>query len=203
MTTLTKQSILQRPGWSQTIVQKLLGEPDERKSRGSRYAPLCLYSLERVEQAEASQPFAAVQAKREAASARALAAEEKKRAELLAAIDEMPIRVQIVENPQKRAIESYNRRQMDLGRYENSNASDTSDPAFLRRITVNYIRHELTEYDAHLDSTFGLIGTDVANARIRVRVLIAIAAAYPDLRDESLNQMRPLNHRAESNGGWS
>lgn len=187
--TITKQSVLQRPGWSAAILKKLLGEPDERKERGSRYAPLCLYAVERVVAAEASPDFAAAQAKREAASARSRAVAERKRNELLDRIDAMPIIVRVVKNPEARAIESYNQRQIDIGRYENANASKNSDPAFLRRITVNYIRHELTEYDANLDSTFGQIGTDAANARIRNRVLLAIAEAYPALREEALNQM--------------
>ena len=187
--TITKQSVLQRPGWSAAILKKLLGEPDERKERGSRYAPLCLYAVERVVAAEASPDFAAAQAKREAASARSRAVAERKRNELLERIDAMPIRVLVVNDPEARAIESYNQRQLEIGRYENADASKDSDYAFLRRITVNYIRHELTEYDAHLDSTVGQIGTDAANERIRNRVLAAIAEAYPALREEALNQM--------------
>lgn len=191
--TITKQSVLQRPGWSAAILKKLLGDPDERKERGSRYAPLCLYAVERVVAAEASPDFAAAQAKREAASARSRAVAERKRNELLDRIDAMPIIVRVVKNPTARAIESYNQRQIDRqiyrDRYESYTASKNSDPAFLRRITVNYIRHELTEYDAHLDSTFGQIGTDAANERIRNRVLAAIAEAYPALREEALNQM--------------
>ena len=187
--TMTKQSVLQRPGWSAAILKKLLGEPDERKERGSRYAPLCLFGVKRVEAAEASPDFAAAQAKREAASARSRAVAERKRNELLDRIDAMPISVHVVKNPTARAIESYNQRQIDIGRYENANASKNSDPDFLERITVNYIRHELTEYDANLDSTFGQIGTDAANARIRNRVLLAIADAYPHLRAEAIGQM--------------
>jgi hypothetical protein len=42
-----------------------------------------------------------------------------------------------------------------------------SDPAFLERITVNFIRHELTEYDESLQEVAGRMGVDEAMALMR------------------------------------
>jgi len=59
---------------------------------------------------------------------------------------------------------------------------------FLHRITVNYLRHELTGYEAVLGSLRGLIGRAEASQLIRGRILAAIAEAYPWLAGECRRQ---------------
>src|SRR3989441_4198659 len=58
-------------------------------------------------------------------------------------------------------------------------ASHKSDAAFLTRIAVNFIRHELTEYDHALADVAGKTGITKAVDGIRQKVYSAIAAAYP------------------------
>ena len=59
-------------------------------------------------------------------------------------------------------------------------ATEQSDPAFLERITVNYIRHQLTSYDTHLEQAAGQIGVHQAGKVIRRRIYDAIARGeYP------------------------
>ncbi len=82
------------------------------------------------------------------------------------------------------AIDHYNAR--SNGNYVG--ASRDSDPDFLERIQVNFLRHELTNYDWHLGQLKGYTGVEEARGRVRERVLDAIAEAYPDLASECSRQ---------------
>ena len=183
---LTRTALLERTGWTTTLVNRLLGEPDRRKKVFGRTVPLALYSVTRVEQAEAGADFVQAQAgiaKRKDAAAKAVAT---KTAKLMAAIEAMPITVEQLglAKARRQAIDSYNRR--SLG---DAFASHASDPAFLDRITVNFIRHELTEYDVALWEVAGKTGIACAVAEIRRRVYSAIAQAYPALSEECERQI--------------
>jgi len=68
-------------------------------------------------------------------------------------------------------------------------ASEQSDPADLSRITVNYIRHNLTEYDTHLEELVGQVGVSKAGRVIRCRVYAQIATRYPEYAEERKRQM--------------
>src|SRR2546422_10912983 len=67
-------------------------------------------------------------------------------------------------------------------------ASHKSDAAFLTRIAVNFIRHELTEYDYALADVAGKIGITKAVDGIRQKVYSAIARAYPGFATECERQ---------------
>jgi len=182
----TKTALLQRPGWTATLVSRLLGEPDRRKKVFGYTTPLALYSIARIEQAEAGAEFAQAQAgvaKRKEAAAKAV---ETKIAKLMVAIEAMPISVErlSLDRVKKQAIDSYNMRNRG-----ESFASKDDDPAFLDRITVNFIRHELTQYDSALWAIVGKTGISRAVAEIRRRVYSAIAQAYPYLKAECERQI--------------
>ena len=185
-THLTKSALLGRPGWTATLVIRLLGEPDQRKKVFGRTVPLALYAVARIEQAEIGSEFAQAQAsiaKRKIAAAKAAAT---KTAKLMAAIEAMRVSVARLSPAEVRrqAIESYNLRSRG-----DSFASNADDPAFLERITVNFIRHELTEYDASLWEVAGKTGIARAVAEILRRVYSAIAQVYPSLSAECERQI--------------
>ena len=183
---LTKTAVSERPGWSLTLVAKLLGEPDQRKKVYGRSIPLALYAVRRVEQAEGSMEFSAAQfslAKRKIAADLAVAT---KKARLLEAIRAMPITVERwgLARVRSKAIDSYNSRN---DRYSLVTPHDA--PAFLDRITVNFIRHELTQYDLALWEVTGKTGICEAVMEIRKRVYGAIKEIYPDLSWECERQL--------------
>lgn len=186
LTHLTKSALLERAGWTATLVGRLLGEPDQRKKVFGRSVPLALYAVARIEQAEIGAEFAQAQAfiaNRKIAAAKALAT---KTAKLMAAIEAMRVSVARLSPAEVRrqAIESYN-----LHSRGDSFASNADDPAFLERITVNFIRHELSEYDVSLWEVAGKTGIARAVAEIRRRVYSAIAQAYPSLSAECERQI--------------
>lgn len=184
--TLTQSQILERPGWTRTLVKRILGEPDLIKPRFGG-GTINLYQRERVEAAEASEAFLSQQdavAKRKAAARRVV---EKKTAALLADVDRMSVRVTRIplEDVRRRAIKAYNDRHWG----SDMPAGMHSDSEFLDRITVNYIRHKLTRYDQALGKTAGKVGVHQAVDAIREKVYAAIAEAYPDLAEESRRQL--------------
>jgi hypothetical protein len=68
----------------------------------------------------------------------------------------------------------------------------------LDRITVNFIRHELTDYDALVAEVLrGGEGQDGVD-RLRHAVLVTIEETYPQLAGECERQMRMVGHRVGS-----
>jgi hypothetical protein len=87
-------------------------------------------------------------------------------------------------NPQQAAIDAYNKWHLDgctcPGWHESglcgkrANASDS--PEFLRRVTVNYLRHNLTGYDRAYKRLAGRVGHKDAHEILRAEVNAAIKA---------------------------
>ncbi|NBT26652.1 MAG: hypothetical protein EBT09_08900 [Actinobacteria bacterium] len=167
---ITKTVLLARSGWSGTLVTRLLGDADQLKKIKKSSITIESYELERIQLAEASQEF------RVAQSGLAKRKEASKIERLLDAIEAMPITVTTLTTTQvvANAIRYYNSRQenrvLDRDDYTPKYANPDSDSLFLERITVNYIRHELSQYD-------------------RVRVYALIAATYPQFADECDRQL--------------
>lgn len=183
---ITQSGILLRNGWSKSVVVNLLGEPDLRKKIYGRSAPACLYCLDRVIAAESTPAFIDgkdILAKRKAAGVKAVKTKIDK---LMSDIAKMSVVVQPV-NPrrlQQMAIDAYN----DWNVLRDP-ASANSDEMFLQRICVNFIRHNLTEYDQALWAIAGKTGKDLAVTAIRQKVFSAIATVYPKFKDECFRQM--------------
>jgi len=72
--------------------------------------------------------------------------------------------------------------------YEPKLIKTTPSRAFLDRITVNYIRHNLTEYDERLCEEKGKVGRYHFYGRYKAGVLDAIAKAYPQYAAECERQ---------------
>ncbi len=127
-------------------------------------------------------------ARARSASSRATA--DHRRDELLARVQAEPVPVPELPLPdvQRAAIKSYNARVANRGDGGGGGASEDSDPDFLDRVTVNYLRHELSGYEARLTGLFGQVGRAEATTVVREQVYGAIADTYPDLAMECVRQ---------------
>lgn len=181
---------LRERGWTKSLITRFLGEPDKVVSNSHhRSGPkIKLWSLERVEQAEKLATFQAQREKAAKRSAAAAAAASSRRTQLLESITKMVVKVEPLESSTRleRAIEHYNDAQLftDYSR----RADKDSDPEFLQRIQVNFIRHRLTSYDEELDKVAGQLGAPDARNAIRDKIYDAIAEAYPELEEECERQ---------------
>ena len=188
---LTKSSVKER-GWTEGLIARFLLHPDQTKQNPHYKSgpPMKLYRLDRVEEAEASPIFqdaAAGLARRRQGAKKAVAT---KRAKTEAYFDRVRISVPRLseEKLTKRACDHYNA--MQLGRSDMEwYASERSDPEFLERISVNYLRHEMSSYEYHLARVAGQVGAEDAYWRIKEKMLDAITEAYPQLAAECRRQM--------------
>lgn len=186
---INMKALLER-GWTRTGIKKFLGEPyviEERKWP-QRYC-VNWYLKAVVVKVKATPAFRKFQRKKAARSRAAQKGVDTKYEKTMAFIDDLDIQVPQWdrENLVRRACESYNG--LASGRDADfASASIDSDPAFLDRITVNYIRHCLTNYEAALYARFGKVGVDDAADMIRSMINSAIARTYPYLARECKRQ---------------
>lgn len=190
MGNITFSNLISERGWTKGLIGKILGKEDisKRNPRYKNASPMKLYNLGRVIAAEQSelylQEIEKIARKRESAQK----ANDIKLAKTIAIIDGANIKVRVLdrENVVTQACIHYNDKDRDNPDCEC--ASKHSDPIFLNRICVNYLRHELTTYDDIIDSIKGHVGKDKAYALLKAKVLDVIAAAYPWLSDECESQ---------------
>lgn len=193
---------LKKRGWTDSMIRDHLGSCDSTRPNPhyTSAAPMRLYLMERVEAVEQSEAWAALQEKSQRRQQGAEKAVQTKRMKLLAALETLQIAVpQIPEHElKKQACKHYNQRKeewddwiYDTGRTPEkwTRATIQSDPAFLQRITVNYLRHALTHYEDELEKIAGKVGVRDAYIEINRKCYTAIADTYPYLADECTRQL--------------
>ncbi len=77
-----------------------------------------------------------------------------------------------------------------------------SDPECLHRISRNYIRHNLTDYEDRLHQLFGKVGTEQAYARLKKRINRAISKVYGFSRIFFMSNKKTQIPKAVSEGDW-
>ena len=178
---------LKARGWTQALIT-LLGEPDvvRRNSHYAKSAPMRLYDTAGVASFEVSSEFLAAKAKAARRQCGAKTAVQTKRAALTQRVLEMHVSVETrPEHWVRRAtIEAYNERHWD-----GDGAAEDAPVEFLERITVNFIRHNLTAYDRALEEVAGRVGIASAVQAIRAKIYSAIGESYPALADECSRQL--------------
>jgi len=195
---ISKSGLIKERGWTQTIITSLAGNPDKLVDNPhyKKAAPMCLYDLDRIEKIEATEVFKSQIKKSEGRKISAKKAVGTKCDSLFRIVAAWNIAVPDIplEKVYRRAIKSFNQWQYDKQwRYESydgsgEQASINSDPAFLARIAVNYIRHELTGYDQQLECLFGKTGKAGGYMILNHKIYHAIADKWPALREESERQ---------------
>lgn len=181
---------LRERGWTDAMVRDFLGEPDTTRPN-PRYrtgAPMKLYLAERAAVAEASTEWAdrAARAAQRRAAGAAAAGQRRAETEALARrlADDLVNSVEIPSRPQQAAIEAYNRWHLagctcpgwrEIG-FCGKRADASNSPEFLRRITVSFVRHQLTAYDRACSLLAGRVGRQDAREILRAEVDAAIEA---------------------------
>ncbi len=188
---------LKERGWTEALIKQFLGEPDVLKPNPyyRKAAPMQLYSPARIEQAESQEAWQQAKARASVRSQASKMMAARKATELVERAEQMRITVQRLprETVMEEAIASYNAFHWEIAWRHGDiwePATEQSDPAFLERITVNYIRHHLTSYDTHLEQVAGQSGVRQAGKLIRRRMYDEIARAYPGYAGECQRQMQ-------------
>lgn len=192
---ITRAGLKER-GWTDGAISRFVADCDQisPNPRSENAAPLKLYLLTRIEDIEQSnefKEFALASDKRKAAAAKAA---ETKKQKILAEIKgwEIVVIPEALDKVRCDAIDAYNGHQGWICEYkfrEIRFATKDSDPNFLDRITVNYLRHQLSDYGDRLHQFLGPNGEDEAFKALRDKILLAIAERYPDLATECRRQV--------------
>ncbi len=183
------RSQLRERGWTEAAIRDFAGEPDEILPNPfyRSGAPMQLYDLKRIKRKERTKGFRAWQEKSKARRAAAQGVADRKREETLQKVETLEIKVVKYAGGRllRKSIEHYNnRRRWD----DESFASEDDSPEFLQRIQVNYIRHQLTNYDREIEALFKRIGKQDAITALRLRIYTQIGKVYPRLREEADRQ---------------
>lgn len=193
---------LSERGWTPAMVRDLLGEADDSRPNPfyASGADMRLWLRERTHQAERTEEWARRRTMADRRSAASKRAANAKRANLLEKVEQVQVQVPALDEDElrRRAITSFNRRAQEQaetrsrrgGWYGPEPVDENSDPQFLERITVNYVRHELTRYDQMWSDLAGQVGREQAHRLLRGRVLDEIARVYPALAGECERQKR-------------
>lgn len=180
---LTRPQLKDR-GWSDGEIGKFLDAPDVTKPNPYYRdgPPMRLWSVARVAATEASEDYRAFHFKTQNRRRARIGLANVQRARTIELVTTVKVRVTVL--PDAAVIEAALRSHNARGR----KATPDSPPEFLQRIAVNYVRRNLTRYDATLDRLFGRAGRAAAYEVLRPRVLTAIAQAYPTFGGECRRQ---------------
>jgi hypothetical protein len=142
---------LKARGWTETLIRDYLGAPDSSclNPYYRSAAPMRLYARARVEAVEASPAWSTLQeqvARRKAAAAKAV---ETKTQRLWDDLLELEITVPVMPLAEltEQACVHYHDQQSVRERWDAQEATPASNPSFLERISVNYLRHRLSSYE--------------------------------------------------------
>ena len=183
---------LKARGWTNALIRDLLGAHDQTRINPHHRngPPMRLYEVGRIENVEGSAAWAARTEATQRRKEGAAQAVETKRTRLQAHLDAVEINLPMIgaDDLLWLPCHHYNQRQFDRGNFDGWDATPVSDPAFLQRISVNFLRHAMSDYDAELVNIFGSVGVGEGYQEINRKAFAAIGAAYPILTAECQRQ---------------
>jgi hypothetical protein len=181
-------SKLKERGWTDALIRKLLGMPDDYAANfvypGG--APVRLYRLDRVVEIEASIEFREAKeksTKRQAASVKAMDTKRETALKWLAALDGPKLPPAPRAEITRLAVNWFNEAHAwrgDCQRWFTGNESEN----YLAAIVVDYVIHQLHDYETKLQRAIGKVPHADDLAIIRAKILDAIGAAFPWLASE-------------------
>jgi len=180
---ITKSELKTKRGWTDAGIKKFLSPPDQLKVNPTyrKAAPMQLFDLSRVQDIEQIFDYLDWQIKSQKRKEGAQKSVKTKKQKLFDIFEHWKPIIPLLafDSLKNQAIKHYN----GLSEF-NSYADLKSDPLFLNRIMVNYIRHDLTNYDDLLNSMGGKVGKNETIDMVREQVYNAIGEKYPILKDE-------------------
>lgn len=176
---ITKTELIQR--WSKKLVEAFFPKCslERRNPRYKRASPMQLYDLKEVEKIERRKTFkeASEKASRKKAVAQKVADCKRQRLIELARTISINLPDMDKDSAIKLACHHYNQRNQ-MACHDYTEATPSSDEAFLKRITTNFLRHQCTRYDTELGNFFGKVGVQEAHKILKERINRAIAEKY-------------------------
>jgi hypothetical protein len=204
-TEFMSKSTLKNRGWTDKSIESFLKNAD--KTANNPYyksaSTMKLYLTSRVLATEKSKEYITFQTISNQRKAASVKAAQTKKKQLLQRINACKIELEQRSPLEVRqdAIIAYNdfKEQMLWEReHEYTPATENSDAEFLNRITVNYLRHSLSNYDDQLGDIFGRVGVGDAYTILNEKIYAKIAETYPHLREETEKQLKRKLHNNDA-----
>jgi hypothetical protein len=187
---ITKTDLISIRKWSDRLIKKYMPVPDEIRNNPhyGRASEMKLYKISRVESIEKNEQFLIDFEKTTLRRKSSLKMVETKKDNLLIQISELPISVEIIPRYEliPLVIDAYN----DRNYYKDYLTLRDLDQSTLERLTVNYIRHNLTEYEDHLYTIGDQVGKKEGARLLKEITNNCIGESYPDLTRECALQLR-------------
>jgi hypothetical protein len=187
---ITKTDLISKRKWTDRLIKKYMPVPDEIRNNPyyGQASTMKLYKISRVEAIEKNEQFLIDFQKtmlRRKSSEKMVAT---KKDNLLIQISEFPISVEIIPRYEliPLVIDDYNNRNY----YKDYLTLRDLDQSTLERLTVNYIRHQLTEYEYHLHTIGDQVGKKEGARLLKEITHNCIGESYPDLTRECALQLR-------------
>lgn len=194
---ITQSAILER-GWTKSLINRFLPEPVLKKNpKYACAAPMKLWEEEKVIEVERTDAFIAALTKLEKRRESAILVAHRKRAALVDAMveaaDEVEIEMLDDETLRRAALESqraWYEYQDDLcGNGWSYHDVENACEDVINRWVVNYIRHNLIDYDEKLRDIKGKIGVSIGYSTYKNLILKRIAQVYPKYAKECYRQI--------------
>ena len=195
---LISQTTVLSMGFTKSMIDKLLPEPIlKRNPRYASSSPMKLWKEDDVKAIMETDEFkvmAAKSAARKQASAKAVETKRQK-AELLTdeLIKSIKVRRWSMAVLERKTLDDKELWNLEHGNYD----MPMPDAKTLERWMVNFIRHNLCEYDDSLEELFGLVGKDELYQRLKSETLTRIAEVYPELEVECKRQAQWMECKKE------
>ena len=187
---ITKTDLISVRKWTERLIKKYMPVPDEIRNNPhyGRASEMKLYKISRVESIEKNEQFLIDFQKTILRRKSSLKMVETKKDNLLIQISELPISVEIIPRYEliPLVIDAYN----DRNYYKDYLTLRDLDQSTLERLTVNYIRHNLTEYEDHLYTIGDQVGKKEGARLLKEITNNCIGESYPDLTRECALQLR-------------
>ena len=187
---ITKTDLISKRKWTDALLKKYMSEPDLIKNNPhyGRASEMKLYKISRVESIEKNEHFLIDFQKTILRRKSSLKMVETKKDNLLIEISELPISVEFIPRNElvPLVIDDYN----DRNYYKDYLTLRDLDQSTLERLTVNYIRHQLTSYDQCLGLIFSKVGKKEGYRLLIERIYNCISESYPELTRECTLQFR-------------
>lgn len=190
---LTKTEVKEL-GFSDRLIDSLLPEPELRDNPLYRFAgaPMKLWRKDDVERAMETEEFKEHLKKRERRSQAARKAAETRRMKTMKHVEELITQIKVQDGWTEEEIRDAARQSHNAWEAAKGNYGDLSfmcaDKPTVDRWMVNFVRHELTDYDSELYDMKGQTGAGEAHDLYHDAVLRAIAKTYPFLKKECNRQ---------------
>ncbi len=187
---ITVTGLIEKRGWTRSMATKLLQNLDYKKVKNPIYkcaAPMILYYLKDIKRIEKTKKFAQLKEKAEKRKISAKKAVETKINKTVDIADTFSVTVKRIdlEDLREYTLEEkqnwYNYNLWDRGIYRDAYLADEET---IKRWIVNFIRHNLSDYEEQLEILEGRTGKNKGYWHFKIKLAEEMKKVYPELQKD-------------------